>query len=103
MCFIQIANTLWKWYFCFVLNSDESREDAFLVDRTLQALETTDWIRQTSSKNLPTDGNKTFAPDIIILGGDLNTEPGFLPYRVLTQFGSMIDKNGRSMITNIKS
>ena len=69
-----------------------------MVDRTLQALETIDWIRQTSSVNSFDDVNGHSAPDVIILGGDLNTEPGSLPYQVLTQFGLLIDENGRSFI-----
>jgi len=69
-------------------------EDIFLVDRTLQALETIDWIRQTSSTHSIGDIDGTSTPDLIIFGGDLNTEPGFIPYQVLTQFGSLVDKNG---------
>ena len=63
-----------------------------MVDRTLQALETLDWIRQTSSVYSKMDENSASPPDLIILGGDLNTEPGFFPYHILTQFGSLIDE-----------
>ena len=65
------------------------------MDRSLQALETLDWIRQTSSVYSKMDENSASPPDLIILGGDLNTEPGFFPYHILTQFGSLIDKNGK--------
>ena len=68
------------------------------MDRSLQALETLDWIRQTSSVYSNMDENSASPPDLIILGGDLNTEPGFFPYQILTQFGSLIDKNGKSFI-----
>ena len=82
-------------YFFYFSKSDGSKEDIFLVDRTIQALETIDWIRQTSSVNTFDAIKGSSAPDLIILGGDLNTEPGFLPYQVLTQYGLLNDKNGR--------
>ena len=79
------------------MNSDGNKEDCFLVDRSLQALETIDWIHRTSSGSLqtrPEGGVAIHAPDLVLLVGDLNTEPGFLPYRVLTEIGSLIDTNG---------
>ena len=93
---VQLAASS-NYLFCFV-KSDGKKEDIFLVDRTLQALETIDWIRQTSSVNTFDDINGPSAPDLIILGGDLNTEPGFLPYKVLTQYGLLNDENGRLFI-----
>ena len=66
----------------------------------MQALETLDWIRQTSLVYSNMDENSASPPDIIILGGDLNTEPGFFPYQILTQFGSLIDENGKSLISS---
>ena len=70
------------------------------MDRSLQALETLDWIRQTSLLYSNMDENRASPPDIIILGGDLNTEPGFFPYQILTQFGSLIDENGKLFISS---
>ena len=84
--------------------SDGRTDDIFLVDRSLQALETIDWINTTSSDTsftsplcLGTSGNTyeaSLKPDLIIFAGDLNTEPGFLPYRVLTELGDFLDANG---------
>ena len=90
----------------YIIISDRSKDDIYLVDRTLQALEAIDWIHTTSSGSSLTSrvsydvGTKAdicdalLAPDLIILAGDLNTEPGFFPYRVLTELGSLIDANG---------
>ena len=72
------------------------------MDRSLQALETIDWIHRTSSgslQNKPEGGVAIHAPDFIILAGDLNTEPGFFPYRLLTEVGSLNDTNGNFVIS----
>ena len=78
--------------------SDGKKDDVFLVDRTIQALETVDWINKTSSENVNGQPWNCGKPDLIILVGDLNTEPEFLPYQVLIKLGSMTDPNGKSDI-----
>ena len=78
--------------------SDGKKDDVFLVDRTIQALETVDWISRTSSENVNGQPWNCGKPDLIILAGDLNTEPEFLPYQVLIKLGSMTDPNGKSDI-----
>ena len=86
------------------MNSDGNKEDGFRVDRSLQALETIDWIHRTSSgsmQNNPESGVDFHAPDLVLLAGDLNTEPGFFPYRVLTEIGSLTDTNGKFYISKL--
>ena len=78
--------------------SDGKKDDVFLVDRTIQALETVDWISRTSSENVNGQPWNCGKPDLIILAGDLNTETEFLPYQVLIKLGSMTDPNGKSDI-----
>ena len=78
--------------------SDGKKDDVFLVDRTIQALETVDWISRTSSENVNGQPWNCGKPDLIILAGDLNTEPEFLPYQVLIKLASMTDPNGKSDI-----
>ena len=87
--------------FILHLDSDGSKDDYYLVDRSLQALETSDWIHRTSSessKSYYSNGVLSSDPDIIILAGDLNTEPGFFPYRVLTEYGCLTDSNGKFIL-----
>ena len=76
--------------------SDGKKNDVFMVDRTIQALETVDWIYKTSSENIDRQPWSCGKPDLIILSGDLNTEPEFFPYQVLIKLGSMTDPNGKS-------
>ena len=66
------------------------------MDRTVQALETVDWIYKTSTENIYRQPWSCGRPDLIILAGDLNTEPEFFPYQVLIKLGSMTDPNGNS-------
>ena len=82
-----------------------------MVDRSLQALETIEWIHTTSSETsltptscIGTSGNTydaSLKPDLIIFAGDLNTEPGFFPYRVLTELGDFLDANGNIYVCTI--
>ncbi len=51
-----------------------------MSDRTAQALECSDWIARTS---------RAACSDVAVLAGDLNTEPGDLPFRVLRGPGRM--------------
>ena len=76
--------------------SDGKKDDVFLVDRTIQALETVDWIYKTSSENINRQPWSCGKPDLIILAGDLTPEPEFFPYQVLIKLGSMADPNGKS-------
>ena len=72
-------------------------EDVFLVDRSVQALETIDWIIRTSagSAQINQEGSvDTQEPDLVILAGDFNTEPGSFQYRILTEMGGLTDTNG---------
>ena len=78
-----------------LFHSDGNKGDIFLVDRTIQALETVDWINKTSSESSKGKPWTCGEPDLIILAGDLNTEPEFFPYQVLIKLGSMIDPYGR--------
>ena len=88
-----------KWQITTYIIRDGSKDDIFLVDRSMQALETVDYICTTSSCSpSPDDDIRIFTPDLIILAGDLNTEPASFPYRILTQFGSLIDSNGKYYI-----
>ena len=80
----------------WLVDSDGKKDDVFLVDRTIQALETVDWIYKTSSENINRQPWSCGKPDLIILAGDLNTEPEFFPYQVLIKLGSMTDPNGKS-------
>ncbi len=62
-------------------HAEYNREnDAYLADRSVQALEAGDWIEATSAE-----------ADAIIFCGDFNTEPGDLPYRILTDLNGLAD------------
>lgn len=62
-------------------HAEYNREnDAYKVDRLVQALEAGDFIRWTCVNS-----------DAIVYCGDFNTEPGDLPHRVLTQYFKLSD------------
>lgn len=54
--------------------------DEYLAHRVIQAFDTAQFIKMTS-KNA----------DIVILGGDLNTEPGDLAYKVIVHTAELTD------------
>ncbi|XP_067000528.2 putative neutral sphingomyelinase isoform X2 [Anabrus simplex] len=63
------------------LHAEYNRDnDEYLAHRVLQAFDTAQFIRMTSSSN-----------DLIFLGGDLNTEPSDLSYRIITQYAQLQD------------
>lgn len=56
------------------------RGDIYLGHRVLQALEAAQWVRLTSP-----------GADLTIYGGDFNTEPGDVPYKLLRCVGNLKD------------
>ncbi len=60
----------------------------------LQALEASDWIERTS---------RASSADVVVYAGDLNTERGDLPWRVLTQLGRMNAYEGREEESSVAS
>jgi len=65
----------------FQLHAEYNRDsDEYAAHRVLQAYDTAQLVKMTS-------GNA----DIVILGGDLNTEPGDLSYQVLLHSAELED------------
>ena len=64
----------------FSVISSNRQNDAYKADRIVQSLEAGEWIQLTSRD-----------ADGVIYCGDLNTEPGDLPYQVLTKMYRLQD------------
>ena len=58
----------------------DPKNDIYLGHRVIHAFESAQWIKLTSS-----------AADLTIYGGDFNTEPSSLPYRILRNVATLKD------------
>jgi len=66
----------------FTLHLNLRTNDAYLVDRSLQAFEAGNFIRQTQQGS-----------DVVIFCGDFNTEKDDLPHQVLTKVFGLKDSH----------
>lgn len=79
LCRIRVKNRLVNIY-CTHLHAEYHEDDIYLAHRTLQAHSTAEFVNLTKS-----------TADVSILAGDLNTGPGDLSYRLITELPSLID------------
>ncbi|XP_026326469.1 putative neutral sphingomyelinase [Hyposmocoma kahamanoa] len=66
--------------YCTHLHAEYHEDDIYLAHRMLQAYSTAEFVKLT-----------TPSADMSILAGDLNTAPGELSYRMITQLSSLMD------------
>ncbi|KAH9641872.1 hypothetical protein HF086_011622 [Spodoptera exigua] len=79
LCRIKYGNRLINVY-CTHLHAEYHEDDIYLAHRMLQAYSTAEFV------------NLTAAPaDISILAGDLNTGPGDLSFKIVTQLPPLVD------------
>ncbi|CAH0721530.1 unnamed protein product, partial [Brenthis ino] len=79
LCRIKCNNTLINVY-CTHLHAEYHADDIYLAHRVLQAYSAAEFVNLT-----------TLPADVSILAGDLNTAPGDLSFRVITQLPALID------------
>ncbi|XP_038213597.1 putative neutral sphingomyelinase [Zerene cesonia] len=79
LCRIKYMERLINVY-CTHLHAEYNEDDIYLAHRVLQAHSTAEFVNLTSPP-----------ADISILAGDLNTAPGELSFRLITQIPSLID------------
>ncbi|XP_026491372.2 putative neutral sphingomyelinase [Vanessa tameamea] len=88
LCRIQCNNRLVNVY-CTHLHAEYNEDDIYLAHRVLQAYSTAEFVSLT-----------TPPADVSILAGDLNTAPGDLSFRLITQVPALIDPCGFESIIN---
>ncbi|XP_030026289.1 putative neutral sphingomyelinase [Manduca sexta] len=79
LCRIKCGERLVNIY-CTHLHAEYHVDDIYLAHRVLQAYSTAEFVNLT-----------TYPADISILAGDLNTAPGDLSFKILTQLPSLVD------------
>ncbi|XP_013185710.2 putative neutral sphingomyelinase [Amyelois transitella] len=79
LCRIKCENRLINVY-CTHLHAEYHEDDMYLAHRVLQAYSTAEFVKLT-----------TYPADVSILAGDLNTGPGDLSFRILTQLPQLLD------------
>ncbi|CAG9792137.1 unnamed protein product [Diatraea saccharalis] len=79
LCRIKCGERLINVY-CTHLHAEYHEDDIYLAHRVLQAYSTAELVNLTK-----------YPADVSILAGDLNTGPGDLSYRIITQLPSLID------------
>ncbi|GLG98580.1 uncharacterized protein GBIM_05207 [Gryllus bimaculatus] len=80
LCTLKIRNMTVNLYTAHLHAEYDRTNDEYLSHRVLQAFDTAQFVRLTS-KNC----------DLVILGGDLNTEPSDLSYRILCSEAQLED------------
>ncbi|XP_046978892.1 putative neutral sphingomyelinase [Vanessa cardui] len=86
LCRIQCNNRLINVY-CTHLHAEYNEDDMYLAHRVLQAYSTAEFVSLTTSP-----------ADVSILAGDLNTAPGDLSFRLITQLPALIDPCSESIV-----
>ncbi|XP_053599565.1 putative neutral sphingomyelinase [Plodia interpunctella] len=79
LCRIKCQDRLINVY-CTHLHAEYHTDDIYLAHRVLQAYSTAEFVKLT-----------TYPADVSILAGDLNTGPGDLSFRMLTQLPQLLD------------
>ncbi|XP_059061918.1 putative neutral sphingomyelinase [Achroia grisella] len=79
LCRVRCNDKLINIY-CTHLHAEYHEDDMYLAHRVLQAYSTAEFVNLTTSP-----------ADISILAGDLNTGPGDLSYRIITQLPQLLD------------
>ncbi|XP_004927793.1 putative neutral sphingomyelinase isoform X2 [Bombyx mori] len=79
LCRIKFGERLINVY-CTHLHAEYHEDDMYLAHRVLQAYSTAEFVKLTSSP-----------ADVSILAGDLNTAPGDLSYKIISQLPSLLD------------
>ncbi|KPJ00955.1 Putative neutral sphingomyelinase [Papilio xuthus] len=79
LCRIRCEDKLINVY-CTHLHAEYHEDDMYLAHRVLQAYFTAEFVNLTTSP-----------ADVSILAGDLNTAPGDLSFRIITQLPALLD------------
>ncbi|XP_068627781.1 putative neutral sphingomyelinase [Battus philenor] len=79
LCRIRYEDKLINVY-CTHLHAEYHEDDMYLAHRVLQAYSTAEFVNLTTSP-----------ADVSILAGDLNTAPGDLSFKLITQLPSLMD------------
>ncbi|KAM3968047.1 neutral sphingomyelinase [Aphomia sociella] len=79
LCRVRCNDKLINIY-CTHLHAEYHEDDMYLAHRVLQAYSTAEFVNLTTSP-----------ADVSILAGDLNTAPGDLSYRIITQLPQLLD------------
>ncbi|CAH0560466.1 unnamed protein product [Brassicogethes aeneus] len=80
LCHLNVNNIKVNAYIVHLHAEYDRGNDEYLVHRVLQAYNTAQFIKQTSAY-----------ADLVILAGDLNTEPTDLAYRIFTSVAGLTD------------
>ncbi|XP_012285922.1 putative neutral sphingomyelinase [Orussus abietinus] len=80
LCKIMIRDIVANVYTAHLHAEYDKENDEYTAHRVLQAFDTAQFIRMTKG-----------GADVIILGGDLNTEPQDLAYRIICGTAGMVD------------
>ncbi|XP_026765111.2 putative neutral sphingomyelinase [Galleria mellonella] len=79
LCRVRCNDRLINIY-CTHLHAEYHEDDMYLAHRVLQAYSTAEFVNLTTSP-----------ADVSILAGDLNTAPGDLSFRIITQLPQLLD------------
>ncbi|KAJ2950460.1 hypothetical protein O0L34_g8703 [Tuta absoluta] len=79
LCRIKYKDYLINVY-CTHLHAEYHQDDIYLAHRMLQAYSTAELVKLTSA-----------SADVCVLAGDMNTGPGELSYKLITQLPSLLD------------
>ncbi|XP_015596804.1 putative neutral sphingomyelinase [Cephus cinctus] len=80
LCRLKIKNIKVNIYVAHLHAEYDRENDEYTAHRVLQAFDTAQFIRMTKGGS-----------DVVILGGDLNTEPQDLAYRIICGIGELTD------------
>lgn len=79
LCRIKCGDRLVNVY-CTHLHAEYHEDDMYLAHRVLQAYSTAEFVKLT-----------TAPADVSILAGDLNTAPGDISFKIISQLSSLLD------------